>query len=452
MNLAKPIILSFSLLAFAGASAYAQDPSKTESSTQVQPSTSQGAGTAGGARPEFSSLDKDNDGSLSKEEVAGHPELEANFDKLDSNNDQKLSRSEYEAGMATAGASQAGQESMAQREKEDTATLEKDKEERISQQDQPSMAQRDTGQTARSEAQTGQESVGAQRDAGQQPSATEGRAAAGATAQPPREERTAEPRRQDEPQQQAQDRAGQLLAQGEMSVDRLIGQKVTDRNGNDLGKIDEVVLDMQAGKVHAAVIQFGGFLGMGGKNYAFAMSELQRGQERDQLVVDVDKQKLEKAEGFAQGQWPAMDSDYWGRIGSEQQASAGGQEQASAGGQQQASAGASAPQEQKIDRKMNLVRASKILDEDVHDQRGEKIGRLRDLVIDEDGELKHAAIDVDDAGHAKVQADQLALGTDNRLLVNMDHEQLKGQAQQASDQPARQDERRGNEPPRPRSN
>lgn len=50
----------------------------------------------GGAEAMFKALDKDNDGSISREEAKGTPH-DKDFAKLDKNNDGKLSREEHAA-------------------------------------------------------------------------------------------------------------------------------------------------------------------------------------------------------------------------------------------------------------------------------------------------------------------------------------------------------------------
>jgi hypothetical protein len=66
----------------------------------------------GGAEAMFKALDKDKDGSLTKEEVKGTPH-EKDFAQLDKNKDDKLSREEHAAapehsGKAAAGATGGG--------------------------------------------------------------------------------------------------------------------------------------------------------------------------------------------------------------------------------------------------------------------------------------------------------------------------------------------------------
>lgn len=75
--------------------------------TALAQSPPAGGGSAGGGAAFIKGLDKDNDGFLSKAELAGTP-VEADFEKIDTNKDGKLSATELEAfsggGAAPAGA------------------------------------------------------------------------------------------------------------------------------------------------------------------------------------------------------------------------------------------------------------------------------------------------------------------------------------------------------------
>ena len=196
-------------------------------------------------------------------------------------------------------------------------------------------------------------------------------------------------------------------SQSQLGANELIGKKVMDKDGKELGEIEDVVIDLQSGRVHAAVLSFGGILGMGEKNYAFPIDQLKPGQQQGQYTMDVDKQKLENADGFAKGQWPEMDDEYWGRAGGQQQASAGG------GGQQ----------------KMNLVRASEMKGKEVSDKSGQQVGEIRDVTLDlQSGQLRNVMIDVEGGGQAEVQPNELTAGTDDKFVISTDAEQLKQQA------------------------
>ena len=100
MRFIKPLLVSFSLLAFAAA-AQAADDTKAKSETKAQSAGTMKSDTkasAGASKPQsFASLDTNKDGSISRAETAAHAELASKFKGADKNSDGKLSRSEYDA-------------------------------------------------------------------------------------------------------------------------------------------------------------------------------------------------------------------------------------------------------------------------------------------------------------------------------------------------------------------
>jgi hypothetical protein len=56
-------------------------------------------------------------------------------------------------------------------------------------------------------------------------------------------------------------------------AEAILGQRVTDANGKDLGRLVDVLVD-EAGQPQAAVIDFGGFLGVGNRKVAVHWSTL----------------------------------------------------------------------------------------------------------------------------------------------------------------------------------
>jgi len=96
-----------------------------------------------------------------------------------------------------------------------------------------------------------------------------------------------------------------------MGASTLIGDKVVNMEGEDLGKIEELMIDTYNGRVNYAVLSFGGFLGMGDKLFAIPFPSLRLDTENKRFVLNVDKERLKNAPGFAKDDWPAM-SQAWG--------------------------------------------------------------------------------------------------------------------------------------------
>jgi hypothetical protein len=84
------------------------------------------------------------------------------------------------------------------------------------------------------------------------------------------------------------------------------GTAVTNPANEDLGSIRDVVLDKFNGSVRYAVLEFGGFLGMGSKLFALPWELLNYDERVDAYVIDIDKEVLKRAPGFDSDNWPDM--------------------------------------------------------------------------------------------------------------------------------------------------
>lgn len=92
----------------------------------------------------------------------------------------------------------------------------------------------------------------------------------------------------------------------------LVGADVENLQDEDLGEIDALAIDSTGGRVTYAVVGVGGFLGIGEQMIAVPWSALRRGDEADQFVLDIDRERLEAAPRFARNQWPDMNDRTWG--------------------------------------------------------------------------------------------------------------------------------------------
>lgn len=95
-----------------------------------------------------------------------------------------------------------------------------------------------------------------------------------------------------------------------LSASSLIGDGVVNPEGDDLGKVEEIMIDTPTGNVAYAVLSFGGFLGLGDKYFAIPWQRLQLDADNKRLILNVDKQALENAPGFDKDDWPNVDMNY----------------------------------------------------------------------------------------------------------------------------------------------
>lgn len=96
-----------------------------------------------------------------------------------------------------------------------------------------------------------------------------------------------------------------------MAADTLQGDKVVNSRGEDLGEIEDIMLDVPNGRVAYAVLSFGGVMGIGDKLFAVPWSALTLDADRKCFVLDVDKDRLKNAPGFDKDHWPSMADTTW---------------------------------------------------------------------------------------------------------------------------------------------
>ncbi len=97
-----------------------------------------------------------------------------------------------------------------------------------------------------------------------------------------------------------------------LSATTIIGDKVINPQGEHLGEIKELMIDLDLGRVAYAVLSFGGVMGMGEKLFAIPFQALQLRPDRHEFVLNVDKEKLKKAPGFDKNNWPSTADRTWG--------------------------------------------------------------------------------------------------------------------------------------------
>ena len=103
-------------------------------------------------------------------------------------------------------------------------------------------------------------------------------------------------------------------------TDRLIasnkveGTAVYNRQGERLGSVYNFMVDKRSGQVAYAVMSFGGFLGIGEKHHPIPWEVLNYNEEEGAYVVDLDRDRLEKAPVYGRGEEPWSDRGYGERV------------------------------------------------------------------------------------------------------------------------------------------
>jgi sporulation protein YlmC with PRC-barrel domain len=91
-----------------------------------------------------------------------------------------------------------------------------------------------------------------------------------------------------------------------MLASDLKGNKIVNQSAEDLGTLEDYMVDLETGRIAYAVLSFGGWFGMGSKLFAIPWSafKMQLFENELRIVLNVDKEVLTKAQGFDKSQLP----------------------------------------------------------------------------------------------------------------------------------------------------
>lgn len=173
---------------------------------------------------------------------------------------------------------------------------------------------------------------------------------------------------------------------------QLVGLAVKNKQGKDLGKVEDLVVDLKNGHVRYAALSFGGFAGFGSKLFAVpwqAMTFMLAENDR-YFVLDTTPEKLQQQEGFDSSRWPNFADTKWTdtidkHYNVERKSSTKDvPPQATAKTKDQGGAAIAYD---------TVFRVSRIEELKVINERNQDLGRVDDLVIDVSaGKVKYAAL------------------------------------------------------------
>ena len=198
----------------------------------------------------------------------------------------------------------------------------------------------------------------------------------------------------------------------------LIGKSVKNPQGKDIGEIKDLVVHMSTCDVRYAILSAGGFMGLGDKLYAIPVKSFKLAANRDDMVLEMDKARIEQQKSFPRDKWPALkDKQFWGEVDRL----------------------SGLPAVQPADA-YYAFRASELIGKDVVNVEGKDVGDLKDFVINMNTQKVHYAVLEFDPGIFKSeklfavplrafmfkrdQGDRTDLKTEN-LVLNVGKSQLE---------------------------
>jgi sporulation protein YlmC with PRC-barrel domain len=95
-------------------------------------------------------------------------------------------------------------------------------------------------------------------------------------------------------------------------VEKIVGSKVRTMKGEDLGTIEDIVVDIDTGRILYAVMDIGGFLGIGGKLLPIPWRSLAPLPSEGIFFLAISKDKLKDAPAYDKNSLPDMGDIHWG--------------------------------------------------------------------------------------------------------------------------------------------
>lgn len=94
-------------------------------------------------------------------------------------------------------------------------------------------------------------------------------------------------------------------------VDSVTGLRVDDSQGQKVGSIRNLIVDIASGQIVFAVVRTGGFLGIGAENYAVPWKAISHKPGAESVTLAIPRQRLQAAPRFDREAWGDTASGDW---------------------------------------------------------------------------------------------------------------------------------------------
>lgn len=93
-------------------------------------------------------------------------------------------------------------------------------------------------------------------------------------------------------------------ASGGHTADELLGAQIVNAQGDEIGEIEDLLID-QDNKISKAIVEVGGFLGIGSKFVPVDIAKLKKGANQQGFVSDMTKEQLKALPEYEEegGNW-----------------------------------------------------------------------------------------------------------------------------------------------------
>lgn len=98
---------------------------------------------------------------------------------------------------------------------------------------------------------------------------------------------------------------------GVLETDRLADASLKDAQGQDMGAIEELVVDPVSGRIAYGVVELGGFLGIGERYFPVPWALFEPAADGQTVVLHAERDRLTAAPQFTSGNRPDMTDRNW---------------------------------------------------------------------------------------------------------------------------------------------
>jgi sporulation protein YlmC with PRC-barrel domain len=90
-----------------------------------------------------------------------------------------------------------------------------------------------------------------------------------------------------------------------MSADQIVDKTVVSKDGEEIGEVDDIVTDPTSGQKFA-VVDVGGFLGVGQKSVVIELDKLQMAAGEDRIRSNVTRQELQSKTEYSPSDYESV--------------------------------------------------------------------------------------------------------------------------------------------------
>lgn len=113
--------------------------------------------------------------------------------------------------------------------------------------------------------------------------------------------------REQTPQTERAPLPGQTAPKKGQEASEILGMTVKDPAGEDVGTLDDLLVDPEAGEITHAIVSVGGVMGVGGRKVSVAWDELKLNPARREFTIQQTKEQLKQAPGYEKTERPATE-------------------------------------------------------------------------------------------------------------------------------------------------